>query len=362
MPSKVVHLSRLSLASIIVGTLTACGGGGGGGESSSATLTPLLTSTNYSAFATDLKNSFKSQADNYDAYHYLPTGSSTYVNSIMRLAYVSAGLLNTTGTANDSGGSVSAASIAGYLIQQYGGAVASTVTNGNIQTTTYNCSTGNIIQEAADVSGNGFGTTGAGDYSVLTFNNCTYGAINVNGSIVFTALSVTGTPDINNAQAILQARADYNNLVANSTGTYKMNGSKSITIDTLNHVLSHKTELNNYYTYESVNGSVEESTANGVSLFISNGSTYSYSVSQTRSGITAGIDLKFAVDTIPPLSGTVSFPTNGAWYINAPSSGAIAYTINNQKLTLTTTGAGQFLTTVDLDNNGTTDASTTITW
>ncbi len=36
--------------------------------------------------------------------------------------------------------------------------------------------------------------------------------------------------------------------------------------------------------------------------------------------------------------------------------------MNNQKLTLTTTGSGQFLTTVDLDNNGITDASTTIYW
>lgn len=360
MSFNLVHFSRLSLASIIVVTLTACGGGGE--SSASPALTPLLTSSDYASVATAIKNSLKSQTDNYDAYHYLPSGSSTYVNSIMRLAYVSSGLFNTTGTANDSGGSVSAASIAGYLIQQYGGSVASTVTNGNTQTTTYNCSTGNITQVAADVSGNGFGTTGAGDYSALIFNNCTYGAINANGSITLTALSVTGTPDVNNAQAILQVRADYNNLVANSTGTYKINGSKTITVDTLNHVLSNKSDYSNYYTFESVNGSVEESTSNGINIFTSNGSTYSYSASQTRSGISSGISLQLVVDTIPPLSGTVNFPSNGAWFVNAPTSGAIANAINNQKLTLTATGAGQFLTTVDLDNNGTTDASTTIPW
>ena len=360
MSCNLVHFSRLSLAGVMVGALTACGGGGGG--SSSPALTPLLTSSNYASVATNLKNSLKSATDNYDAYHYLPSGSSTYVNSIMRLAYVSAGLWNTTGTANDRSGSVSAASISGYLISRYGVTVASTVTNGNTQTRTYNCGSGNITEAVTDTSGNGFGAIGVGDYSVLTFNNCVYGAINANGSITLTALSVTGTPDINNAQAILQARADYNNLVANSTGTYKINGSKTITIDTLNHVLSHKTEYSNYSTYESVNGSVEESTTNGISLFTSNGSTYSLSASQTGVANAYGITQQLAVDTVPPLSGTVIFPSNGAWFVNAPSSGAIAYTINNQKLTLTTTGSGQFLTTIDLDNNGTTDASTTITW
>lgn len=364
MHPNISRLSKLSLAIFLITNLSACGGGGSDTSSAASTPTPspLLTSSNYASVATSLKNSFKSETDNYDAYHYLPSGSKTYVNSIMRLAYVTAGLITTTGTANDASGSVTAASIAGYLIRQYAGTAASTVTNGNTQTKTYTCGSGNISESVTDASGNGVSSAGVGDVSVITFNNCVYGAINANGSITLTTLSITGTPDVNNAQAILQARADYNNLVANSTGTYKINGSKTVTIDTLNHVLSDQTDYSNYYSYNSVNGSVEDSTTNGTSLFVSNGSTYTWSANQSGSGTANGASMQLTVDTIPPMSGTVSFPSNGAWTINAPSSGAIAYTMNNQKLTLTTTGSGQFLTTVDLDNNGTTDASTTISW
>jgi hypothetical protein len=366
MHPNISRLSKLSLAIFLITNLSACGGGGSDTSSAASTPSPLLTSSNYASVATSLKNSFKYETDNYDAYHYLPSGSKTYVNSIMRLAYVSAGLITTTGTANDASGSVSAASIAGYLIGQYAGTAASTVTNGSTQIKTYTCGSGNISESVTDTSGNGFSAVGMGDFSVITFNNCVYGAINANGSIGLTALSVTGTPDVDNVQAILQARADYNNLVANSTGTYKINGSKTVTIDTLNHVLSDQTDYSNYYSYKSVNGnaeeSTEESTTNGTSLFVSNGSTYTWSANQSSSDTANGASMQLTVDTIPPMSGTVSFPSNGAWTINAPSSGAVAYTMNNQKLTLTTTGSGQFLTTVDLDNNGTTDASTTIYW
>ena len=86
----------------------------------------------------------------------------------MRLAYVEAGLINTTGTANDSSGSVSAASIAGYLVSRYAGTPTSTVTNGNTQTKTYACGSGNISESVTDNSGNGFSAVGAGDFSVLT--------------------------------------------------------------------------------------------------------------------------------------------------------------------------------------------------
>ncbi len=231
----------------------------------------------------------------------------------MRLAYVTAGLITTTGTANDASGSVTAASIAGYLIRQYAGTAASTVTNGNTQTKTYTCGSGNISESTTDTSGNGFSSAGVGDVSVITFNNCVYGAINANGSITLTTLSITGTPDVNNAQAILQARADYNNLVANSTGTYKINGTKIITIDTLNHVLLDKTDFDNYYTYKSVNGKVSEATTHKGSMTLSsNGSTYALSLLSSNTSFIDGVSMQITTDTTPPLTGAVNFPSNGA--------------------------------------------------
>lgn len=350
MQTHVLHLSKLSLAIFLASGLTACGGGGS--APSAPTLTPILTSSNYSSFATaykdDIKNSITAL---FNAYHY-NTGSA-YVNSINNLVWTMAG--NTSYTSQD------AADVAVGLYSRFYNA-ANVSTNGNIKTGTFACTTGNIQETLIDTQATG-GAWRVGDSLQLTFNNCTYGAQSASGVIKATVLAVTGTPEVNGAQAIYTAQIDYVNLSAASSGSYKANGSKTATVDTLNTMLSINGQMTNLYIYSNVNGVITEDTVSGSSVISTNGSTWSgvntitsETGSITQNGTT--IALSDTVQTSPSFSGTGSFLNNSQWSIYSPTSGAISVLINNQKLTLTNTGSGAFLTTVDLDNNGVTDYST----